>query len=536
MICIERFEGNLWGLVSQRYSPALHREAKATPGLRWLAEHKAWAGWPDAVAACVKRLEEAGINIEGELPPKDFMPSFDKEKRAVAKNARKYQIAGVRFLIENAATGALLADDMGLGKTSQALWTISALGRSALIVCPSFVRNVWVREAVKWLPKWPVTQLNGTKPKEEDLEELRVNAPTLFLVHYDIVHAWVEPIVNIARPSIAVFDECHFLMSDKSRRSLACRAIARAVSYRIGLSGTPMTSRPRDLWNVVDTLSEGRFGRPFAYFIAHCNAHKETITTRGGDKVVWNLLGSSRLEELKTRLDYFMLRRTKSDVQLELPQRTRQIIEVEVERSCRAPIGAALKSDRLLREALALAADGKLPKAIELIANHVESGSKVVLFSHRKAVAEMIAAGLKTNGINARVITGDVPQKRRVEIVDEQPDVLCATMDSTQVGIDLSWANVAVFVELDWRPSTLAQCESRLHRYGQKRPVFIQYVIGLSTVDEVCRDVVIEKMDAFVQGIGKLDDGLREDLKGEPLDDVAQLRKLYEKLREGTSP
>lgn len=533
MICIVDLGDNLWGLESRKYSPALHREAKATPGMRWKAEHNAWCGWPDAVAACVQRLEEKEIIIEGELPPKEVDTNWDGVPTKHLKGLREYQKSGVYFLVSQAATGALLADDMGLGKTRQALHAIAAIERSALIVCPSFVRNVWVREAAKWLPKWPVTQLHGTKPKEKDIEEMRVNAPTLFLVHYDIVFAWVEPIITIACPSIAVFDECHFLMSDKSKRSLACRAIARATPHRIGLSGTPMTSRPRDLWNVVDTLSEGRFGRPFDYFLAHCNAHKETVTTRAGDRIVWNMTGSSRLEELKTRLDYFMLRRTKSDVELELPQRTRQVIEVEIKRECRTPIGSALKSDKLLREALALAADGKLPKAVELIMNHVESGSKVVCFTHRKAIAELMATSLRANGVVAKIITGDVPQKRRIEIVDEQPTVLCCTMDSTQVGIDLTFADIAVFVELDWVPSKLAQCEARLHRFGQKRNVLIQYVIALSTADEVIADAVVAKLDVFSSGIGKLDDGLRETLGGSvEINSADQLRKLYEKLKE----
>jgi SWI/SNF-related matrix-associated actin-dependent regulator of chromatin subfamily A-like protein 1 len=530
MIRIVQIDDWIYGLESRKYSPALHREAKATPGLKWRAEYKAWCGWPDAVAACVQRLEEKSIIVEGELPPR--AASSSDTRTTVPKAARKYQMEGVRFLIENATTGALLADDMGLGKSSQALWTIGALERSALIVCPSFVRHVWVREAAKWLPKWPLTHLYGTKPKPDDEEELRVNAPTIFLIHYDIVHAWVEPVINIARPEIVVFDEIHALMSDKSRRSIACRTIARATLHRIGLSGTPMTSRPRDLWNVVDTLSEGRFGRPFDFFLAHANAHKTTITTRQGDRIVWDMTGASRLEELKTRLDYFMLRRTKSDVELELPQRTRQVVEVEIKRECRTPIGSALKSDRLLREALALAADGKLPKAVEMIINHVESGSKVVVFTHRKAIAELMATSLKANNIVAKVITGDVPQKRRVEIVDEQPTVLCATMDSTQVGIDLTFADIAVFVELDWVPSKLAQCEARLHRYGQKRNVLIQYVIALSTADEVIADAVVAKLDMFAKGIGKLDDGMRETLGGgAEISSVDQLKRLYEKLK-----
>lgn len=538
MISIERYSDTLYGISSRRYSAALHREAKATPGMRWSEEHHAWVGWPDAVAACAKRLEEAGIILHGETPePKangSQVSNSDRFalKRSLLTGLRDYQKVGVQFLIEHAATGALLADDLGLGKTRQALHTIAAFDRSAVIVCPSFVRMVWQREAAKWLPKWPVTELSGTKPKDTDIEELRVNAPTIFVVHYDIVYAWVPHLLAALAPDfVVVFDEAHFLQSEKSRRSQACRELARGAARRISLSGTPMTSRPRDLWNVVDTLSENRFGKPFSFFLAHCDAKKVTVTTRQGDKVVWDTTGASNLDELHARLEYFMLRRTKSDVQLELPPRTRQIIEVEVPRETRAPVGAALKSDRALREALALAADGKIPKALELIVNHVETGSKVVVFSHRKAVAEVIAASLKAQGIASRVITGDVALKQRAAIIDEQPTVLCCTLDSTSVGIDLSYADVGIFVELDYVPSKLAQGEGRLHRFGQKRNVLIQYVIALSTADEVIASVVVDKLDTFEHAIGKTDDGLRQSLGGEPMDSAAQLKKLYEKLK-----
>lgn len=527
MISIERYTDTLYGISSRQYSAALHREAKATPGLRWAPEHHAWVGYPDGVAACAKRLEAAGIILHGEAPEP---PSIEPNGKW-PKDMRDYQKIGAQFLVEHAATGALLADQMGLGKSQQALRAIGAIGRSALVVCPSFVRHVWLREAAKWLPKWPVTELYGTKPSEEELEELRHNTPTIFTIHYDIVHAWVAPILNFARPDIIVFDEAHALMSDRSRRSQACRELARKTPMRVGLSGTPLTSRPRDLWNVVDTLSENRFGKPFSFYLAFCDAHKVTVTTRQGDKVVWDTKGASNLDELNERLSYFMLRRTKTDVQLELPASTRQIIELEVPRSVRAPVGAALKSDRALRDALALAADGKIPKAIDLIVNHIETGSKVVCFSHRKHVAEVIASSLKPQGIDAKVITGDVPIKRRVEIIDEQPAVLAATMDALREGVDLSYADVAVFVELDYVPSKLAQCEARVVRFGQKRNTVLQYIVALSTADEIIREVLIDKLDMFEQSIGKLDDGLKSNLAGQTESGADTLRKLYEKLK-----
>jgi superfamily II DNA or RNA helicase len=810
--------GAIWTIRSSSYSPALHKEAKATPGLRWDPSGRWWCGAPDAVQACAQRLKARGIRFEGadQLATARYK-LVPRLKTGWADKLRDYQKEGVRFLITQAEEGALLADDLGIGKSLQALRAARLLEVPTVVVCPAFVREVWSREIKKWWPSAAVVHLQGTKTKckackgekvtpegercpecsETGTVDLRCNSPaTIYVMNYDIAHVWGPLLQRDLASFTIVFDEIHMLMSDRSRRSAACRELARVAKYRIGLSGTPMTSRPRDLWNPVDTLCEGRFGRPFDFMIAHCtppeapiwmgdltfkpigevkpgdtvigwdtpaarplkvlrgksfnapgykrrklvrtkvlavarrqsqiikvtlasgrvlrctpdhrwmsgkhsckrspwvcaeggrwlshviappsllseeqreiahwlgglfdgegtagktarghfvsisqsphhnpqvcaaierafeklklpfsiheakpsglgrganiyylnggrqmaldfltwcrpvrgeriierilgskirtpdpivsvepdgfgevvalttetgnyvvygyaskncDAHKETIKTHEGDRVVWNTSGASNLEELQTRLNYFMLRRTKTDVALELPPRTRQIIEVDIGRKFRAEVGSALKSDAALRYALSLAADGKLPQALDMIANHVEAGSKVVAFTHRIIVAEQLAAALIDLKIDAKVITGKVSHKQRAAIVEEKPVVICATLDSTSVGIDLSHADVAVFVELDWVPSKLIQGEGRLHRFGQKNPVLIQYVIALATVDEVIRDAVLAKMEHFERSVGKLDDGLKESLKGPPQDSVATLRRLYEKIRD----
>ena len=556
-IFIRKIDDLTYGVSSPRYHQTLRDVAKATPGMRWAPDLKTWIGWNDACAVVASRLKQLGtpdIRIQAAIGPSAFSSSDGREKR-VSASLRDYQITGVKFILENAGAGAMLADDMGLGKTLTTLRSIQALGKPAVIVCPSFVRGVWSREVKKWLgDKVHVIELFGTSAKckvckgakvievehhevfceacqATGLIDLRFNSPaTIFLLHYDIIHAWVDPILQvIGEDFVVAFDEAHYLQSDTSRRSKACRGLARKATYRIGLTGTPMTSRPRDLWNVVDTLCPNRFGRPFDFYLRYCAAEKETVTTKDGDKTFWNTKGSSHLDELNFRMKYFMLRRTKSDVALELPPKTRQIVEVEVPRPKR-DFRDILKSEKLLREALALAADGKLPKVLEMIESHVEGGSKIICFTYRKAIAEQIADALRGVEINVAVITGDVKQSARNDTVENQPSVICCTMDSTAVGIDLSYADVGVFVELDWVPSKLAQAEARLHRFGQKKNVLIQYVIAAGTADEIISDTVIEKLDHFVKAIGKIDDGLKETLEGGKLSSVDQLRRFYEKV------
>lgn len=412
--------------------------------------------------------------------------------------------------------GAPQAANRNRGRWPEPQFAVAASGRSAERPLPSFARVV--RVAV---------------PQRADFERLGLGGPD---DQGDV------PVYNLEvdrHPSYVVAGgvvahNCHYLQSDRSRRSGACRDLARACSYRIGLSGTPMTSRPRDLWNPVETLSPGRFGRPFDFYLAHADAKQETISLQSGPKTIWKTDGASRLEELRERLSWFMIRRTKSEVELELPPRTRQIIELEVARSHqRFEMGAADKSHNktLMREALSHAADGKLPKVLEMVQSHLADGSKVVIFCHRVVIAQALSASFVAEGVDSKFIVGDIPMSKREEIIDSQPSVLCATMDSTQAGIDLTYANVALFVELDWVPSKLLQCEARLDRFGQKRNVLIQYLIALSTADEIIASAVIDKLGNFEAAIGKTDDKLRSDLGGTQKTAEQHLSNLALKLR-----
>jgi hypothetical protein len=406
------------------------------------------------------------------------------------------------------------------GKSAQALRTARAFKDKAVIVCPSFVRGVWEAEIAKWWPAAKVEMLSTTKPWAID------STTDVCVIHYDVLHAWVEALIAWGVKTM-IADEIHYLMSGTSRRTKAAEALARSCPQRIGLSATPMTSRPKDLWAPVNVLSEGRFGRLFSFALRHCDAHREQVTPT---KTVWKLDGASNLDELQERLKFFMLRRTKSDVALELPERVRQVLELDVAKGCMISPTAALRSDRIMRTSLDMAADGKIPQVIDLVVNHIEGGHKVVCFTYRKAIAHAIVEGVNAHlAIKSAIITGDVEQGDRRKIIVQQPSLLAATMDSTSVGIDLSYADVAVFAELDWVPSKLVQSEGRLHRFGQKRSVLIQYCVARGTGDDVVRRVILDKLARFEEGVGKLDDGLKTDFASK-VSAVERMKKLYERL------
>lgn len=522
MIRVLRLTPTMWGIQSSSYSNTLYAEAKRTPGMAWNPAARVWAGYADAVAVCVERCRAKGLRIQGDVG----VDASDILLPVAYSGLWDYQKEGVEFLIRNANTGCLLADTMGLGKTPQALIAARAFNLPTVVICPNHVRGVWEAECKRWWPAaYPPRMLVGTKTTT------LLPAP-LTILHYDIAHAWATELARVT--STLVLDECHALMSERSRRSSAVRQIARGASRRIGLSGTPLTNRPRDLWNVVDTLSEGRFGRAFHYFLVFCNAHKEEVAK---NKVVWKFDGSSNEEELRKRLAYFMLRRTKEEVHLELPPFRRQIVEVEITRRHTASLPGIIRggkvSDQLLRKALDLAADGKLDDVVALTKDHVDAGERIIVFTYRRAVAEYVADALRLQGVEAVFSHGGIPQSKRDAIYKTQPQVLACTIDTTSTGINLSYAQTAIFAELTWEPHELLQAEARLHRPGQVNPVIVKYVIAKGTVDEIIRRNVVGKLDTFAKIVGDMGAGLQETLENKK-QEADVLKSLYSAILKQT--
>jgi SWI/SNF-related matrix-associated actin-dependent regulator 1 of chromatin subfamily A len=533
MIRVRKISKGLWGITSS-WSPTVRDVCRSIPGMRWDAPTRAWVGYVDAISSAASKIKEKGLFIED--PPEPDQ-SWDPGVPVADADMRDYQKLSIRFLVATASVGALLTLEMGLGKSACAARAARALRQKTLVVCPNFVKGVWEKELAKWWPAAVHVTLNGTKPNLEELTHCRVHrrsksgkqavtvepaAIDVAIINYDVAHAWVSTLQEWGFRTV-IFDEGHYLQSQKSRRSLACRALAEAAIYKIALTGTPLTNRPKDLFNLVDTISPGRFGNFFQYGLAFCDAHREEVTR---DKVVWVFDGKSNPEELGRRLKFFMLRRTKEDVLLELPSKTRQVLEVDVPAKVRiSPNASMLHSPKILRAALNAAADGKIPQVIELVRSHVDEGHSVIVACHRRAVAETISNAFADVG--SGLIHGGFSLAQRQATIDRKPTVLAVTIESVGVGIDLTFANVMVVAELTWEPHELAQLEARTHRFGQKRNVLIQYVIAKGTTDELIADAVIQKLDTINRVIGKSADGLKEDLEGSnnPID---PLKALYD--------
>ena len=528
---IHSLPAGLFEIRTSYFSKALNEACKLVPGMRWSPESRNWYGYSDAIEQLREELSEKGVSLGGELPEADAWKSRDiTTVNLTASNgwvARRYQEDGVRFILDKAEEGCLLADGMRLGKSATAALAARHLDVKTLVICPPNAVGVWAREPdhtkpgelAKWWPEawrglddkpwtsktpysgvvvlegialakwqdafWKISEKKEEKRSTEEKQKLKeadailndtlkdLQNAKVAVIHDQLIYAWVEVLTRWGFDFV-VMDECHVFSSYDTRRSLAAKKLTSRARYRASLSGTPMTNRPRDLHNVVDLLCPGRFGAFFrhekqkgTFSDSFCGSFQETVGKGPEAKTVWNHNGKSNAELLHRRLQRMMLRRTAKEVDTELPDKTRQIIDVRVPANKMVmPSMSNLGDRRALRRVLDLTADAKLKSVQDLLKSHLEEGLKVIAFCHRQVFAETLVSGsmkFDIDNLFSTYVHGDVSSKNRiVKIISAEkntgPVLFAATIESCSSAIDLSFADVIVFCELTYEPGELAQC------------------------------------------------------------------------------
>ena len=233
------------------------------------------------------------------------------------------------------------------------------------------------------------------------------------------------------------------------------------------------------------------------------------------ERVGWWWDGAANLEELQEIMrSRFMVRRLKKDVLPELPAKRRQVIILEPKPQLAKLIAkeiktyeehAAGKTDydqdlpsigeiAELRKKIALR---KVPYVVDHIREVLNEQPKVVVFVHHHEVGDAL---MEVFGSEAVLLDGRVSTNDRQAGIDRfQTDPVCrvfvGSIQAAGVGITLTAASVAIFVELSWVPGEISQCEDRLHRIGQCSSVLIQHLILEGSLDERVVDVLIRKQE-----------------------------------------
>ena len=271
------------------------------------------------------------------------------------------------------------------------------------------------------------------------------------------------------------------------------------------LTGTPMTSRPINYYNLLNLIESPVAQNWMAYAIRYCQGFQ----FRAGNRKVWNVTGASNLEELRDRTSKQILRRLKEDV-LDLPDKI--ITPVYLRTSSKEykdlmgeyydwlkdkkeeSSSLTIQFSKIMKVRKVIANE-KVKDTIEFVQNIIDQGKKVIIFTNFTDTLQLIHNHF---GKESVYLDGSCNKVQRQYAVDqfqenEKIKVFVGNLKAAGVGLTLTAAEAVIMNDLSFVPAEHAQAEDRAYRYGQKNNVLVYYPIFENTIEGVIYDILNKK-------------------------------------------
>ena len=417
-------------------------------------------------------------------------PPLQHQKEAIEK------LAGSRRFI--------LADDMGLGKTTATI--IAALETGAkkiLIICPASLKINWQREIENYSDR-SVYIAEGKKFSTES---------DFVIVNYDILKNFHDmkdkdkSLLNQSQFELVILDEAHMISNPQAQRTKIINHYVKNIKRAWLLTGTPMTSRPMNYYNLLNIIESPVAQNWMAYAIRYCQGYQFTA----GKRKVWNVTGASNLEELRDRTSKQILRRLKEDV-LDLPDKIISPVYLRLKSKDYEELmgeyydwfdnkkdessSLTVQFSKLMKVRKVIANE-KTKQTIEFAENIIEQGKKVIIFTNFTDTLQTIYQHF---GKQAVYLDGSCSKPHRQHAVDEFQDnekikVFVGNLKAAGVGLTLTAAEVVIMNDLSFVPAEHAQAEDRAYRYGQKSNVLVYYPLYENTIEGAVYDILNRKKE-----------------------------------------
>ena len=488
---------------------------------------------------------------------------------------RPYQLDGYRWLalLQSTGLGGVLADDMGLGKTLQVLAVVQRMletraasaggpadsagaepadaramgpaseaavpadGRSGpvLVVAPTSVVGAWVEQAARFCPDVRVRAVTRTRAKRgEDLGAIVAGADVV-VTSYTIVRLEEEEFTGVDW-SWVVLDEAQFV---KNHTAVTYKTVRRLrTPSTLAITGTPLENSLMDLWSLLSITAPGLLPGPDRF----AKVYRRPVE-HGDDDA---------LAALRARIRPFLLRRTKEDVAADLPDKSEQILSVELgeahrraydrrlarerqkvlglleEDSARARC-TALKSLTILRQ---MALDpvlvegprrggeigrtgggrrrkrtAKVEMLLETLRPVVAEGHRALVFSQFTRYLTGVREALEADGMRTAYLDGTTANRQEIidAFRDGRADVFLISLKAGGFGLTLTEADYVFLLDPWWNPQVEEQAVDRTHRIGQDKSVMVYRLVSAGTIEEkvmALKEKKAELFDRVVEGSG----------------------------------
>ncbi|NLE20407.1 MAG: hypothetical protein GX623_06285 [Clostridiales bacterium] len=431
-----------------------------------------------------------------------------------------YQLRGFRWIcaLHLLGLGGILADEMGLGKTAQMIAAIRHFASAeperlpSLIVSPTTLLYNWQAEIARFAPTLSVALVTGSRGlREKALREALENGTDVVITSYPLLRQDIG-LYRDVRFRFAALDEAQNIKNFTSQTARAAKRLN--ARTRLALTGTPMENNVGELWSLFDYALPGYFGSARDFLRRYEDGR--------------------HAEELRMRIRPFMMRRLKSDVMAELPEKMESTLYCEMGVEQRRVYDAALLRSRawvneLLRERgltgsrievlsaitqlrqicchprLSLpeyaGESAKLELLMDVLPEALHNGHRVLLFSQFTSMLGIIRERLTRAGIPSLYLDGDTQAQERLELAErfnrgEEP-VFLISLKAGGTGLNLTGADTVIHFDPWWNPTAEDQANDRAHRLGQDKPVQILRLIALRSIEEAVVDMGRRKRRLF---------------------------------------
>jgi superfamily II DNA or RNA helicase len=440
----------------------------------------------------------------------------------VRATLRPYQLEGVAWLqhLARYEVGGILADDMGLGKTLQTIshLAIEHTGRAlvppSLIVCPTSLVGNWQRELARFAPQLRVRTYHGPhRARERDW----LDAADIIITTYPILLRDAD-VLEPLEYHLVVLDEAQAIKNASGSAHQGVCALK--AKHKLCLTGTPIENHIGELWAQFEFLSPGWLGAESA-FRAKYSAGTGSLAER------------SRLEALHQRVAPHILRRTKDKVAPDLPPKILDVVPVELtgkqrelyesvraaahqevrraihgkglegctiavldaltklRQVCCDPRLVNLQAARFVRDSV------KLSRLNELLTTHLECKRRILVFSQFTSMLELIGKELKARDVDFLTLTGATQDRQgRVDAFEKGvADVFLISLKAGGTGLNLTSADTVIHYDPWWNPAAQDQATDRAYRIGQQKPVLVQELLVVGSVEERMRALQQQKRE-----------------------------------------
>ncbi len=425
---------------------------------------------------------------------------------------RDYQLTGVKWLYNLAKTGfgGILADEMGLGKTIQVIYYIKQMLKDNptskfLIVVPTSLAYNWEHEFDSFASQIKKAICIGSKEKRKhilkDLNKINVIITTYGLLRED------EEIYENLNFNTMIIDEAQNIKNNHAGITKVVKSIKAETKF--ALTGTPLENSILELWSIFDFIMPG--------YLANLTKFQSKYKIKDFDEDSEILI-----KGLSKQINPFILRRKKSDVVKELPEKLINDIYIDLKDEQKKLYVAELnrvkeEMDKIIKEEEMNKArflilqlltklrqicidpsivydnysDGsnKIEQLENIVSEYTKNNHKVLIFSSFKTALNIVKEKLNNSKIKTYMIDGSVPAKTRIEMVDnfnENDDikVFLIMLKSGGTGLNLASADVVIHLDLWWNPQAENQATDRAHRIGQTNTVEVIHLITKGTIEE----------------------------------------------------